>query len=278
MQKKKANVIRDFIFRNLRRTVVIAGVVCLTIGCSDPVEVKNLKTIKNSIEIEFVLIPSGQFIMGEATREECTVCKASADETPRHPVTIKHSFYMSRHEVTQWQWVSVMKENPSRFRGKNRPVDTVSWYDVQLFIEELNTMEKKGSYRLPTEAEWEYAARAGTKTAYSYGDEPRKLAHYAWHGVNSGGKTHNVGGLKPNPWGLYDMNGNVFEWCSDWYRSDYYKRSPQIDPKGPISGSHKVRRGGSMDKSARRCRSSARAPFFPDQRSGNTGFRLVKVL
>ena len=262
----------------MKRMVIVAGVVCLIVGCSDPVKIKKLKTIKNSIGIEFVLIPSGQFVMGEATREECTVCKASPDETPRHSVTINRSFYMSKYEVTQRQWLAIVKGNPSRFRGKNKPVDSVSWHEVQVFVEGLNKMEKKSSYRLPTEAEWEYAARAGTKSAYSYGDEPRKLSQYAWHGVNSGGKTHNVGGLKPNPWGLYDMNGNVVEWCSDWYRSDYYKRSPKIDPRGPTSGSHKVRRGGSMDKSARRCRSSVRDPFFPGQRSGNTGFRIVKVL
>lgn len=245
-------------------------------ACSSPKKTSKLEHFKNSLNMDFVLIPSGSFTMGEATRAECTTCNAKANETPRHPITISRPFYISTHEVTQDEFMVIMKDNPSRFKGGDRPVDSVSWDTARLFIEGLNALEKTSAYRLPTEAEWEYAARAGTEEAYHFGDYPDKLPHYAWIVVNSGGKTHTVGDKTPNPWGLYDMYGNVFEWCSDWYSEKYYGFSPINDPKGPDYGRYKVKRGGSMDRSARSCRSSARDWADPQTRSDNTGFRIVK--
>ncbi len=234
------------------------------------------KTVTNRLGMQFVLIHPGKFIMGDAPRSECETCSAAADETPRHPVSITKPYYIGKYEVTQAQWLKLMKHNPSRFKGKNRPVEYVSWNNVQLFILALNRREKTDSYRLPTEAEWEFAARGGTTTSYPFGDDPRKLGKYAWYSVNAGAKTHPVGKRKPNTRGLYDMFGNVFEWCDDWYARDYYSKWVDKDPKGPREGSVKVRRGGFWGSHARFCRSSARSWFSPDNRSSNIGFRLVK--
>lgn len=234
--------------------------------------------IQNSIGMDFVLIPAGEFVMGEATRAECTTCNAREDETPRHAVTLSRSFYISTHEVTQKEFMAIMKDNPSRFTGSNRPVDSVTWNEAKLFAEGLNALEKTKAYRLPTEAEWEYAARAGATTAYHFGDNDRQLTDYAWTGANSGDKTHDVMKKEPNPWGLYDMYGNVYEWCEDWYGKTFYRMSPKTDPQGPAKGVGKVKRGGSKDRSARSCRSSAREYADPGTRSDNTGFRIIKML
>jgi len=229
----------------------------------------------NSIGIDFLPIGSGEFIMGEATRNECDTCNAAADETPRHRVTVSKSFLISKYEITQAQWLAIMESNPSRFKGADRPVESISWQNVRLFIYALNTSEISDKYRLTTEAEWEYVARAGTDEAYSFGDTPDMLGQHAWYVNNSGAKTHPVGLRQPNPWGVYDMHGNVFEWCQDWYGTGYYSQSPSADPAGPASGRAKVRRGGSWGSSARICRSSDRDSFSPDYPSSNTGFRLV---
>jgi formylglycine-generating enzyme required for sulfatase activity len=246
-------------------------------ACSSQKHDSTLDRIQNSIGMDFVKIPAGNFIMGEATRAECTTCNARPDETPRHAVTISHSFYISTHEVTQKQYMDIMKDNPSRFKGDNHPVDSVSWTAAKLFIQGLNELEKTQSYRLPTEAEWEYAARAGTREAFHFGDRNRDLLDYAWYVINSGSRTHPVGLKKPNPWGLYDMYGNVFEWCEDWYAKGYYALSPNKDPEGPANGANKVKRGGSKDRSARSCRSSARDSADPTTQSDNTGFRIIKM-
>ncbi|MBU1168105.1 MAG: formylglycine-generating enzyme family protein [Proteobacteria bacterium] len=245
-------------------------------ACSSQKATIELDHYMNSVGMDFVLVPSGSFTMGEATRSQCTTCNAKADETPRHPVVISRSFYISTHEVTQSEFMAIMNDNPSRFKGKNLPVDSVSWSNAKLYIEGLNALEKTQAYRLPTEAEWEYAARAGSETAYCFGDSPGQLTHYAWIVVNSGAKTHGVGKKNPNPWGIYDMYGNVFEWCEDWYLETFYGISPKDDPTGPNYGVSKVKRGGSMDRSARSCRSSSRAWADPQTRSDNTGFRIVK--
>ena len=166
----------------------------------------------NSIGMEFMLIPAGTFMMGSE--------KGYADEKPQHRVTISRPFYLGKYEVTQAQWEAVMGNNPSRFDGRNNPVEQVSWEDVRVFIARLNAHEGHTRYRLPTEAEWEYAARAGSTSAYSFGDDAARLGQYAWYGDNSGKTTHPVGQKLPNAWGLHDMHGNVWEWVQGWY-GDY---------------------------------------------------------
>ena len=151
-----------------------------------------------------------------------------------HEVTISRGFYLGKYEITQGQWESVMGSNPSYFGGSNRPVEQVSWNDVQEFIGRLNEAAGEEVYRLPTEAEWEYACRAGTTTRWSFGDDEGQLGEYAWYtGNNSPYGTKEVGTKRPNPWGLYDMHGNVWEWCQDWYGS--YTSDSQIDPAGPAA-------------------------------------------
>ncbi len=171
------------------------------------------KNLTNSIGMEFVLIPAGEFDMGLASSEVGRLDW----EGPVHRVKISTAFYIGKYEVTQKQWRDVMGSSPSMFKGDNLPVEQVSWNDVGDFIKKLNEKEGGNKYRLPTEAEWEYAARAGTKTIYSFGDDESMLGDYAWYYENSALKTHDVGQKKSNPWGLYDMHGNVSEWVEDWY-------------------------------------------------------------
>ena len=168
-----------------------------------------------------------------------------------------------------------MGSNPSEFKGRNNPVEMVSWDDAQEFIKRLNAKEGHKRYRLPTEAEWEYAARAGTTTAYSFGDNKKELSRYAWYGENSGDSTKPVGQKQPNPWGLYDVHGNVFEWVQDWYGEKYYANSPGTDPKGPSSSSGRVGRGGGWGSFAESCRSACRYFNSPDYRNICIGFRLA---
>ncbi len=186
---------------------------------------------------------------------------------------ISQPFYLGKYEVTQRQWKAVMGNNPSRFKGDDQPVNTVSWNDVQAFIRTLNAREGEGTYHLPTEAEWEYAARAGTMTAYSFGDDPEQLGKYAWYSSNSGRKTHPVGQLKPNAWGLYDMHGNVWEWVQDWY-GEYAARMVS-DPQGPASGASRVVRGCWLGV-ARNCRAAIRYFLAPGDRGHFLGFRLAR--
>ena len=195
--------------------------------------------------MEFVLIPTGTFMMGSPDSD----ATAYDDEKPAHRVTISQPFYLGTYAVTQEQWEAVMKTNPSRFTGdRNRPVERVFWEDTQQCIQRLNTQEGRARYRLPTEAEWEYACRAGSQTAYSFGDDPLQLDQYGWYVDNSGDQTHPVGQRKPNAWGLYDMHGNVWEWVQDW--NGAYAPGPVTDPRGPSSGSRRVLRGGSWNYGA----------------------------
>ncbi|TNE73274.1 PEGA domain-containing protein [bacterium] len=239
------------------------------------------KTITNSIGMEFVLIPAGTFQMGS---------NESSGEKPVHSVTISQPFYMGKYEVTQKQWKAVMGNNPSNWKGDNLPVEQVSWNDVQEFIKKLNQKEGGNKYRLPTEAEWEYAARAGTTTKWSFGDDESQLSKYGnFADKNStmswADKTQNdgyentspVGTYKPNPFGLYDMHGNVWEWCQDWHDSSYYSYSPRTDPQGPNSGSDRVLRGGSWNFIAEDARSAIRGISNPDGRNSIIGFRLVRL-
>jgi formylglycine-generating enzyme required for sulfatase activity len=179
---------------------------------------------------------------------------------------------MSKYEVTQKQWRDIMGTNPSNFKNcDNCPVEKVSWNDIQDFIRKLNTKTGK-NYRLPTEAEWEYAARGGQNYKYAGSDN---LGSVAWYRDNSGSKTHPVGQKSANGYGLYDMAGNVWEWCSDWYGSDYYNNSPSSNPKGPNSGTFRVLRGGSWYYSSRNCRAAYRDSSAPTDRNNDFGFRLV---
>ena len=224
-------------------------------------------TYTNSIGVEFVLIPAGAFKMGSANGDN--------DERPVRTVTISKPFYLGKYEVTQAQWQAIMGNNPSLFQGDaNRPVEQVWFNDVQEFIQKLNAKEGGGRYRLPTEAEWEYAARAGTTTAYSFGDDPSQLGEHAWYKDNANGQTHAVGQKKPNPWGLYDMHGNVWEWVQDWYKR--YPQDAATDPQGPAAGTHRSRRGGAWNNFAKYCRAANRysvAGFRDDF----LGFRLVRT-
>jgi formylglycine-generating enzyme required for sulfatase activity len=235
------------------------------------------QTVINSIGMEFVLIPAGEFDMGSPSSEK----DRYSNEGPVHHVTISKGFYLSKYEVTQKQWCEVMGSNPSHFEGDNRPVETVSWNDIQEFIKKLNEMEGTNKYRLPSEAEWEYAARAGTTTSYSFGNDDSDLGDYAWYESNSGSKTHPVGQKQPNPWGLYDMHGNVWEWVQDRYHSSYDGAPTDGSAWESGSSSYHVRRGGSWGGSAKYFRSALRyyyAPVpVPSYRSGG-GFRLLQVV
>ena len=226
--------------------------------------------IVNGVPFEMVLVEGGTFTMG-ATSEQGS--EAESDEKPAHRVTVG-DFYIGKYEVTQAQWKAVMGSNPSCFKGDDLPVENVSWNDVQEFIRKLNALTGR-TYRLPTEAEWEYAARGGNKSqGYKYAGS-NNIETVAWYYGNSGSKTHPVGGKSPNELGLYDMSGNVFEWCSDWYGS--YSSGSLTNPQGPSSGSGRVLRGGSWGYYSGSCRVSFRNYDYPGSGGLNLGFRLVLV-
>ncbi|MDD2716637.1 MAG: formylglycine-generating enzyme family protein [Candidatus Wallbacteria bacterium] len=216
----------------------------------------------NGVKMEFVWIPAGSFTMGSQYNTE----------KPPHTVIITKGFYLDKYEVTQAQWQSVMGNNPSCFRGDQRPVDMVSWDDSQVFIRKLSQLTGK-KFRLPTEAEWEYACRAGTETKYYWGDQAD--GNCMWYDDAGGMTTQDVGGKQPNAWGLYDMCGNLWEWCNDWYGGNFYLNSPAEDPQGPTSGTWRVLRGGSWHSEDYMCRSANRIPHNPVGRSHGVGIRLV---
>ena len=222
----------------------------------------------NLPDIAMVYVSGGTFTMG-ATSEQGS--DAWDDEKPAHSVTLS-GYYIGKYEVTQKLWKAVMGSNPSNFKGDNLPVERVSWNDVQEFLRKLNAMTGK-NYRLPTEAEWEFAARGGNSSrGYKYSGG-NSIGNVAWFGVNSGSRTHAVGTKSPNELGIYDMSGNVYEWCQDWYGS--YSSSSQRNPQGPNSGSFRVYRGGSWNYSAGRCRVSFRLYNTPGGRDSYLGFRLA---
>jgi formylglycine-generating enzyme required for sulfatase activity len=221
-------------------------------------------------EPEMVFVQGGTFWMG-CSQEQQGSC--DDDESPLHSVTVS-SFHIGKYEVTQAQWKLIMGNNPSNFKGDNLPVENVSWHDAQEFISRLNAATGK-RYRLPTEAEWEYAARGGNKSAgYKYSGS-HNLNNVAWFKDNSGSTTHVVGTQLPNELGIYDMSGNVREWCSDWYGS--YSTAAQRDPIGANSSSYRVGRGGSWYGSASSCTVSIRGDNTPSYRDNNVGFRVVLV-
>ncbi len=232
-----------------------------------------------------VWIPPGTFVMGSPTNEP-----GRQDDETQHTVTLTQGFYISKFLVTQAEYVSVMNYNPSYFNGPawgtnlSRPVENLYWYAAQNYCVAFTSQEQQAgrlpsgwSYRLPTEAEWEYACRAGTTTAFSYGDDPgyTNLGNYAWYSDNSAGQTHGVGLKRPNPWGLYDVHGDVFEWCADWYGA--YPTSPVTDPTGPDTGTLKVFRGGSYSAfyGPQYCRSAGRYSNDPTAYMSFVGFRVV---
>ena len=228
------------------------------------------------VEMEFVLIPAGSFMMGGE--------KGADDEKPVHKVTITKPFYLGKYEVTLEQW-AVMGNFPSTFKGPKKPLERMSWDGCQSFLAKLNEKFRSGGVKfgLPTEAQWEYACRAGTTTQWSFGDDSAKLDDYAWSGKKANSTTHPVGQKKPNAWGLYDMHGNVWEWCADWYGKDYYATSPAEDPVGPDSGSSHVLRGGASNSAypnAFRC--AFRLADFdflgPVRRPDYRGFRVARTL
>jgi formylglycine-generating enzyme required for sulfatase activity len=217
----------------------------------------------------FSQIPAGEFMMGSVKGG------LFGDQKPVHKIRISKSFEMGRYEVTQEQWQSVIGNNPSYFKGANLPIETVSWDDVQEFIKKLNAQNDGYAYRLPTEAEWEYACRAGRK-----GDYVENLDETAWYEMNSESETHSVG--QKNSWGLHDMQGNVSEWCQDWYAEDYYSRSPLADPTGPkttkgLPTEMRVIRGCSRINRAAACQAAFRLRNNPDGTSKDLGFRLVRI-
>lgn len=223
----------------------------------------------NGISFTMKLVEGGTFQMGNNDSD------AESDEKPVHSVTL-NSYYMGETEVTQALWQAVMGNNPSYFKGDNLPVEPVSWNDCQEFIRKLNQKTGK-NFRLPTEAEWEFAARGGKKSrGYKYAGSNNigSVAWYTDNSGNSGNKTYAVKGKSPNELGLYDMSGNVWEWCSDWYGSDYYGKSPSTNPQGPLNGSDRVLRGGSWGDDAGNCRVSYRYYYDPDYTYYNYGFRL----
>ncbi|MCQ2260691.1 MAG: SUMF1/EgtB/PvdO family nonheme iron enzyme [Bacteroidales bacterium] len=221
-----------------------------------------------SVTYSFVRVRAGSFTMGATSEQE----NPWDDEKPAHRVTLTSDYWMGATEVTQALWKAVMGSNPSEFIGDERPVENVSWDDCQDFIEKLNRITGK-RFRLPTEAEWEYAARGGgSSRGYQYAGDSN-VGNVAWYYDNAGDETHPVGQLRANELGLYDMSGNVWEWCQDWYGS--YSSGSQANPTGPSCGSDRVLRGGSWGSLARGCRSSYRDSIAPGRRYSYDGFRLV---
>jgi len=218
----------------------------------------------NGVSMEFVLVPAGSFDMGSPDSEK----GRDSDEGPVRKVQIAKAFYIGKYEVTQNQYLAVMGKNPSMFNGQNLPVERVSW-------DEAVACCRKIGGRLPTEAEWEYACRAGSKTRFGYGDDLNyaQLGECAWYSANSGGTTHPVGQKKPNSFGLYDMHGNVYEWCSDWFAA--YGNAQTANPAGASSGQSRVCRGGGWIVNAWFCRSANRHTFSPEFRGIGLGFRVV---
>ena len=245
-------------------TVAQQPVVQPTVTNSDNISIP----VKDGVSIDMVRVEAGTFTMG-ATPE---MKEPDDDEKPTHQVTLTNDYYIGKYEVTQALWQAVMGNNPSYSKGNNLPVERVSWDDCQEFISKLNSITGK-TFRLPTEAEWEYAARGGNKSrGYQYSGSSN-LSDVAWYKDNSGSKTHTVGSRQANELGIYDMSGNVWEWCQDSFGT--YSNSSQVNPTGANSRSKRVIRGGCWYYSAGCCRSSYRDYNTPGSRFDNLGFRLV---
>ncbi len=264
----------------MNRYVLTFGIATLLLlaSCAALQTFETQKVLTNSIGMKLVLIPKGTFNMG------LLPTKWVPKPGPQHQVTISNDFYMGVTEVTQTQYKRVMGGNPSGFQGSkvegdssNYPVDQITWSDAVEFCKRLSELpEEKAAglvYRLPFEAEWEYACRAKSSAAYCFGDSTTSLGDYAWSGENGGKKTHAVGQKKPNAWGLYDMHGNVWEWC--WDRYSDYPKSAVTDPVGPDEGMTRVVRGGGWDARAPLCQSAWRQDGNPSSTSDSIGFRVA---
>jgi len=272
----------------LRAILLAIGLGCLLSFLSGTTRTTaGLTTIKTKLGIEMVLVPAGEFTMGSKT--------GSADEKPPHRVKVS-SFYLDTNLVTQRSYEALMKTNPSRWKNAANPVEQVRWSDAVRYCNARSVAEglqpcfnirtwqvnvAATGYRLPTEAEWEYACRAGTTSKYFYGDDATKLGQYAWYKANAGNQPRPVRGKLANPWGLYDICGNLFEWCYDRYGSGYYAQSGADNPRGPATGDTRVLRGGSWDSAAGECTSSYRHkanPGYADVCFGYDvyGFRCVR--
>ena len=224
----------------------------------------------NGVSFEMVYVEGGTFDMGATTEQGSD---AENDEKPVHRVTLS-DYYIGKCEVTQELWEAVMGSNPSNFKGAQNPVESVSWNDCQEFVSRLNSLTGM-TFRLPTEAEWEYAARGGNKSSHYKYSGSGNIDDVAWYYYNSGSSTHAVGTKTANELGIYDMSGNVWEWCSDWYGG--YSAGAQTNPQGLSSGSSRVLRGGSWFNRARICRVSFRSRNAPDDSYDSSGLRLVLV-
>ena len=271
---------------------------CITpTGSAAAVQPGTVRTVDlgGGVTMALAWCPPGEFLLGSPAAEQeaalrslpASLSQAAREKTsvairaegPRHAVKLPRGFWMARTEVTRAQWSRVMGADPSRFSdsGPDAPVESVSWDDCQEFVRRLNASPAGGSgrlFRMPTEAEWEYAARAGSSTAYCFGDDPGLLGDHAWFGQDSGMKTHPVGLKKPNAWGLYDTHGNVWEWCADGYGS--YPSASETDPLRPDSGAGRVGRGGGWDDFAGDCRTAYRSYGRPAGfKASPLGFRPV---
>lgn len=246
-------------------------IVSCTANRVDKSGLKNHVNYLNSLGMEFVLIPSGTFMMSTDSKKE----EAYSFEMPLHKVTISNSFYMGRYEVTQAEWEAIMGNNPSVWKSPNNPLENVTIEEVHQFIQQLNEREKTKRYRLPTEAEWEYAARAGSTTTYFFCNSEAEMEQYLWYNKNSQGKPHPVGQKKPNAWGLHDMLGNINEYVQDRFDENYHTKLPTIDPAGPDSGIV-LKRGGSWFGPTKHNRLAFRDGIGP-AKSDKRGFRLVRI-
>jgi formylglycine-generating enzyme required for sulfatase activity len=287
-------------------------------GQSAPAPLLKKPSFTNSLGMALKLLPAGEFLMGSPKAEQDEVVASANEEHgqraarlvrgsvtpegPQHKVKISQPFYLGVYAVTQAQYTKVMDKNPSYFSAKGEgkgkvkgldtsrfPVESVSWQDAQKFCAKLSALpgEKaaRRAYRLPTEAQWEYACRAGTSTPFHCGKslssrQANFLGHFPYGGADNGpylGRPCKVGSYKPNAWGLFDMHGNVRQWCADWYKKDYYQDSPKADPKGPEKGDRRVLRGGSWATFGWFCRAASRDSAEPAERSSTVGFRVVCV-
>ena len=251
------------------------------IGAEPPKPRSETQSFTNALGMTFVRIPAGSFLIGSSAAEVEALIQRYPDErrwleeqTPQHRVTISQPFYLSIYQVTQAQWEAVMGDNPSGCKGNsNRPVENVSWDDTQEFLARLSAADGRRRYALPSEAQWEYACRAGSTGAYYFGDDEAQLGDYAWYSDNADSATHPVGEKRPNAWGLYDMHGNVWEWCQDWHGE--YSADALTDPIGPEAGADRVIRGGSWSSDARIARSAVRYALHPGSRNDDLGFRCL---
>ncbi len=249
-------------------TILLLSFFMLPFNMKTQSQQQELAPVLQDLFDNMVLVEGGTFTMGAATNQ---LKGAESDEKAVHQVTLS-TFYICKYEVTQDLWKFVMGSNPSNFKGARQPVEDITWGDAQLFIQKLNALTGK-TFRLPTEAEWEYAARGGKHSkGYKYAGS-NSVNEVAWYSANSGNSPHDVGQKKPNELGLYDMSGNVYEWCQDWKAP--YPRKAVTDPKGPEEGTNRVNRGGRWCGSAHACRTSDRSMSAPDYHFYHLGMRLA---